>query len=223
MTKTMQGLHDSVPKSAPSVGSSSRPGDGISLAVGPYLLRTLTADDATDRCATWFSDPYVRYMINSPAKEWTKDTIVKYIKQFDQKSNLLFGIFATEEKLLIGMLTAKINWTTRQALMTSLVGEASYRNRGVLSAARVALYDYLFDTLRLKMILASVLPRNAILIEAMLKHGWKLDQTLKNHVKSNADGTMLDLCLFSLTRDAHRAWKKANRPQRTKADAGKSA
>lgn len=64
------------------------------------------------------------------------------------------------------------------------------------------------------MILATALTRNDILMKAMLKHGWKLDQTLKNHVKSNSDGTMLDLCLFSLTRDAHRAWKKANRPHR---------
>jgi RimJ/RimL family protein N-acetyltransferase len=223
MTKTMQGLHDSVPKSAPSVGSSSRPGDGIALAVGPYLLRTLTADDATDRCATWFSDPYVRYMINSPAKEWTKDAVVKYINQFDQASKILLGIFDAQQQLLVGFLTAKINRATRQGLITTLVGESAYRYKGVLSAVRIPFYDYLFDTLRLKMLLASVLPRNAIHIEAMLKHGWKLDQTLKNHVKSNADGTMLDLCLFSLTRDAHRAWKKANRPQRTKADAGKSA
>lgn len=220
MTKTIERLQDSV--SAPGVGSGSGPAEGISLVVGPYLLRTLTAEDATDQWATWFSDPYVTYMINSPAKEWTKDAVVKYINQFDQESKILLGVFDVEQQLLIGFVTAKINRATRQALITTLIGEAGYRHKGVLSAVRIPFYDYLFDTLRIKMLLASVLPRNATHIESMLRHGWILDQTLKNNVRSNADGAMLDLCLFSLTRDAYRAWKKANRTP-GKANTGKSA
>lgn len=195
----MEHLHNLAPKT------------DIALPAGRYLLRTMTVDDATDRWATWFSDPHVRYVLNSPAFEWTRDTVVKYIKQFDQKSNLLLGIFEREQRLLVGILTVEINWRTRQGLITTLVGEPGYRHMGgVMSAVWVPFLDYLFDTLRLKMILATALKRNGIVVKSLLRRGWKLDQTLENHVRSNDDGTMLDLCLFSLTRDPYRAWKKAN-------------
>ena len=151
------------------------------------------------------------FTLNSPNIKWSKDTVIKYIDQFDQKSNLLLGIFAKQPETLVGIFTIKINHATRQGLITTLIGESEYRNKGAISAVRVPLYDYLFGALRLKMLLASVLARNNILINSMLKRGWKLDQTLKNHIKSNSDDTMLDLCLFSMTRDSWRAWRKANR------------
>ena len=39
------------------------------------------------------------------------------------------------------------------------------------------------------------------MIRYLLKSGWTLDKTAPRHVKSNADGTMLDLCYMSITRD----------------------
>jgi RimJ/RimL family protein N-acetyltransferase len=196
-------------KAIQELANSASP--GIAIAAGPYRLRSLTADDASDRWAAWFSDPHVRHMLNSPGTAWTKETAAKYIRGFDQATNILLGIFAVEQNLLVGILTAKINPKTRQALITLLVGEPAYRDKRVWSTVRVPIMDYLFDTLRMKMILASALKRNNIIIDSMIKRGWKLDQTLKDHVKSNADGGTLDLCLFSLTRDAYRAWKKTQR------------
>lgn len=198
MAKAVQELANSAPLS-------------IAIAAGPYLLRPLIAADASDRWAVWLTDPHVCHMLNSPGTAWTKEAAAKYIRGFDQATNILLGIFATEQNLLVGILTVKINPKTRQALITLLVGEPAYRDKKVWSTVRVPVMDYLFDTLRLKMILASALKHNNIIIESMLKRGWKLDQTLKNHIKSNADGGMLDLCLFSLTRDAYRAWKKTRR------------
>jgi RimJ/RimL family protein N-acetyltransferase len=208
VTNTMKGLHNSAPKA------------DVALTAGSYVLRTMTVDDATDRWATWFSDPHVSYMLNSPAIVWTRDAVAKYIQQFDQKSNLLIGIFVSEPGLLVGILTVKINRPTRQGLITALVGEPDYRNKRVFSSIRIPFFDYLFDTFQLKMVLASALRRNDIIIESMIKRGWRLDQTLKNQVRSNSDGTMLDLCLFSLTRDAWRAWKEANLRRESSDDAG---
>jgi RimJ/RimL family protein N-acetyltransferase len=185
--------------------------EAITVDAGEYLVRTVTADDASERWATWFSDPHVMSTLNSPSIKWSKDAVIKYIDQFDQKSNLLLGIFAKQQETLVGIFTIKINHATRQGLITVLIGESEYRNKGAFSSVRVPLYDYLFGTLRLKMLLASVLARNKIVIDSMLKKGWKLDQALKNHIKSNSVDAMLDLWLFSLTRDSWRAWRKANR------------
>ena len=183
----------------------------ITVDAGAYLVRTMTADDASERWAAWFSDPHVMLTLNSPNIKWSKDKVTKYIEQFDQKSNLLLGIFAKQPETLVGIFTIKINHATQQGLITLLIGESEYRHKGALSAVRIPLFDYLFGALRLKMLLASALATNNIVIDSMLKRGWKLDQTLKNHIKSNSDDTMLDLCLFSLTRESWRAWRKANR------------
>ena len=185
----------------------------IRISTDRYLIRSIEVDDVSDRWASWFSDAHVMYMLNSPSTNWNKTTVIKYIKQFDQISNLLLGIFEKQSNTLVGIFTVRINHQTRQDLITLLIGEADYRNKGVLTDVRVPFYDYMFNTLGLKMLLASALARNNIVVETMLKRGWKLDQTLKNHSKSNSDGTMLDLCLFSLSRDSWLAWKKANPAQ----------
>jgi RimJ/RimL family protein N-acetyltransferase len=188
----------------------SPPRFDLAFETANYLVRVLTPDDASDRWASWFSDPHVAYMINANDTRWVKETVVKYIKQFDQRAEVLLGIFVRESRVLVGINTFKINYLTRQALMSTLIGDAEYRHKGVLSEIEPPLYDHMFDRLRMKMILATALARNNIVINRMLRRGWKQDQTLPRHVKSSSDDTMLDLCLFSLTREAYRAWKRTS-------------
>jgi RimJ/RimL family protein N-acetyltransferase len=179
------------------------------IQCGEYLLRTIKEDDASDRWASWMSDPEAMYLLNSPVRRWSKSDVVKYIRQFDQRSNLLFGIFEKQSGAHIGIYTIKANYSSSQGLINLLIGEPAYRNHGVLSAVRKGLAEYFFETLGLKTMMATALSRNKIIIDTLLKAGWKLDQTLKQHVKSHADGTMLDLCLLSLSRDTWRARNKA--------------
>jgi RimJ/RimL family protein N-acetyltransferase len=172
-----------------------------------YFIRTLTTDDASDRLAAWFSDPNVNYMLNAPAKIWSKDDVVNYVKGFNQTSKLLLGIFEKGSNVPVGIFTILINQNTNQGLINILIGETDYRNKGIRSSRvlidiGVPFYDYLFQSLGLTEVLASALARNKILINMLFNHGWKLDQTLKGHQKSNSDGSMLDVCLFSLTRNS---------------------
>jgi RimJ/RimL family protein N-acetyltransferase len=183
----------------------------IALGTEKYLVRTLTPGDASESWESWFADPQVPYMLNAPETRWDRDTVIKYINQFDQRTDVLLGILVREPETLIGIVTLKINYRTRQTLINVLIGDAEYRNKGVLADIHFPLYDYLFDKLRMKMLLASALARNNNVIDWMLKRGWKHDATLPRQVKSNLDDTMLDLCLFSLTREPYRAWKKASR------------
>ena len=74
--------------------------------------------------------------------------------------------------------------------------------------------DYFYETLGLKSMLATALSHNQPIIHYLLRTGWNLDKKIERHVKSNIDGTMLDLCFFSQSREAWRAWKAANLPDR---------
>lgn len=184
----------------------------ISIDCGKYLLRTINADDASDRWGSWMTDPEVVYMLNAPARKLTKADLVDYINRFDQSSRVLLGIFEQRSGLLIGFLTIDIDRAKGQFLVNMLIGEPEYRNKGVTNHITVPFRNYFFETLGLKKMVATALARNHVIIHYLLKTGWKLEKTLKRRVKSHADGTMLDLCFFSQSREDWRAWKRANLP-----------
>ncbi len=168
------------------------------------------------RWASWMTDPEAVYLLNAPARNMTKADLIDYINRFDQKSRLLLGVFEKQTGIHIGIMTIDIDHADGRFLVNYLVGEPEYRNKGVTNDITVPFRDYFFETLGLKKIMATALARNHVIIHYLLKTGWKLEKSLERHVKSHADGTMLDLCFFSQSRDDWRAWKKANlaaRPQ----------
>ena len=178
-----------------------------------YLIRTIEPDDASDRWASWMSDPEVTHMLNLRARTWKKADVLDYIKTFDQLSSLLLGIFEKQSGTHIGVFTVDINQVRSQFLVNLLIGEPEYRNKHVTSSIAMPFREYFFETLGLNMAVASVLAHNAPMIHYLKKNGWKLDRTVKHGKKSNADGAMLDVCLFSLPLDAWRQWKKENLAQ----------
>jgi RimJ/RimL family protein N-acetyltransferase len=191
----------------------TQPKRNVRIDSEKYLIRTIEPDDASDRWASWMSDPEAMHMLNLRARTWKKADVLDYIKTFDQRSSLLLGIFEKQRGMHIGIFTVDINQVRSRFLVNLLIGEPEYRNKHVTSSIALPFREYFFETLGLNMSMASVLARNAPMIHYLKKNGWKLDQTVKHSTKSNADGAMLDVCLFSLSRDAWRRWKKENLAQ----------
>jgi RimJ/RimL family protein N-acetyltransferase len=184
-----------------------------SLDCGKYLLRSLTLDDASDRWAGWMADPGNVRLLNAAPRTHTRADIVRYIEQFDQRTHLLIGIFEKQTGLHIGFFRLDIDPALKRGLLFMMIGERRYRHWSVTAEFRVPFQDYVFETLGLRVILATALASNRAMIRYMFKSGWSLDKTIERHVKSQADGSMLDLCFLSLSREAWRAWKQANLPQ----------
>jgi RimJ/RimL family protein N-acetyltransferase len=182
----------------------------VLIDCGDYLLRTITTEDATDRWANWMKDPEASYMLNTPPRAMTKDELVAYIKSFDQRRQILIGMFEKASGLLLGFLRNDVNFETGQFLVSMIVGEVEYRNSGVTNACTVPFRDYFFETLGMKVMLATALARNRPIIHYLYSTGWTLDKTIERHLKSHSDDQMLDLCFFSQTREAWREWKKAH-------------
>ena len=189
---------------------SQAPPKAIFIDTPNLYMRTLTEGDASDRWAAWFEQPDVRQGLNLGAERKTRADIVAYINKFDQRSNILLGIFDRTNDLLIALITAQIDWKLGRYLANTVVGEADYRHRGVMLEVSPPFRAYFFETLGLKVMTATVLSTNKAIIGYLEKTGWTLNHTLKNHVKSHADGTMVDLCLYSITREAWNAWMAAN-------------
>ena len=187
---------------------AKNPKKKVRIESDEYLLRTLTIDDASDRWAGWMSDPEVMHMLNAPSRKMTREDIVGYIKTFDQRSDLLLGIFEKQERQHIGFFTINADYALSQGVVNLLIGEAKYRHHGVLSVLRLQFAEYFFETLGLKTMMATALKRNQIILDTLLRAGWVLSRTLNRHVKSHRDGEMLDLCLLSLSREV---WRKRNK------------
>jgi len=179
------------------------------LDCGKYILRTITVEDATDRWAKWMADPEAGLMLNAPPRAMTRSDIVAYIKGFDQRTQILIGIFEKSSGLLLGFLRNDVNFATGQFLVSMIIGEPEYRHSGVTNAVTVPFRDYFFETLGMNVMLATALAHNRPIIHYLYSTGWTLDRTLERHIKSHLDDRMFDLCFFSQTREAFRAWKKA--------------
>lgn len=181
----------------------------VCIDAGGYLIRTATTDDASDRWAAWMGDPEVANMLNAPLRAMSRGEIVAYIKTFDQRTRLLWGIFDKSTGLQIGFFTVSADFDRSQGIVNLLIGEAEYRSRGVLSEIRRHFAEYFFETLGLKTMMATALAHNEIIINTLIKAGWKVNKVLKQHVTSHADGSKLDLYLMSLSRDD---WRARNKP-----------
>ncbi len=186
------------------------PNKSVRIDAGDYYMRTVTSDDASERWGGWMADPEAVHMLNAPPRTLSRDEVATYIKSFDQRSHMLIGIFETASDKLLGFLRVDIDPKLGRFLVSMLIGEPDYRNKGVTNAITPPFRDYFFETLGLKVMMATALSHNKPIIHYLLKTGWTLDKTIPRHVKSNADGTMLDLCYFSQTREAWRAWKQQN-------------
>src|SRR3974390_2647078 len=132
----------------------------VRIDAGDYLIRTVTTDDASDHWVAWMLDPEVVYMLNAPARSMSKEEVTTYIKTFDQRSNLLLGIFDKRTGVHIGFFTVNADYVHSQGIVNLLIGEADYRNRGVLTVIRRHFAQYFFETLGLKTMMATALAHN---------------------------------------------------------------
>jgi len=185
----------------------------VHLDCGKYLVRTAIVDDASDRWGSWMADAEVGRMLNAPAKAMSKSEVAAYIGTFDQKTHLLLGIFQKSPEKTLGFLRIDIDEKLSRCLVSMMIGEAEYRHKGVTNAITPPFRDYFFETLGLKLMLATALSHNEPIIHYLLKTGFNLDKTIERHVKSRTDDGLLGMCFFSQTAEAWRAWKRANLPR----------
>jgi RimJ/RimL family protein N-acetyltransferase len=174
---------------------------------GRYFLRTVKREDASDRWASWLSDPWTVHVLNSAPRAFTRSDVADYIKQFDQRSRLLLGIFEMGTRLHVGFVRIDLDMTG-DALVNAVIGEAAHRNRGANTDVFVALLDFLFDKVGLRRVRASVLLRNDATLAYLLKLGWQKDATPGAPVKSVADGSPLETCTVSWTREGYQAYRQ---------------
>lgn len=176
-----------------------------------YVVRFLTPEDATTRVASWFNQPEVREGINMSGNEpMTLDRLAQWISGFDRHTNGITGRFRKSDGLLVAISNVQINWEIRRFLIKLVVGEPSVRHTGSTLEVMVPSFDLCFDDLDLRVMTATALATNKPVNLLLEKVGATLDKVLPRHTRSHKDGSLVDLNLYSLKRDAWRKWKLEN-------------
>lgn len=195
------------PAHAPRAAKKLEP---FTIETANFVIRFMRPEDATDRWSAWFESAYVREALNMESRPRTKADMEAYIAGFDQQSRILLGCFDKKNNLLVCVGNATIDWNIGNYLINTVIGEPDYRNTGVMTELTPPFRDYFFDELDLKTSTASALATNTVIRKFMEATGWSLVQVLKNHTKSHADGSMVDLYLYKLTREAWADWRRAH-------------
>lgn len=184
----------------------SIPKKDILIQCGAYFVRTVRRKDASERWATWLSDPEAAYMLNTKSANLTKDDVEKYVKRFDQRSHLLLGVFEKASGLHIGITRLDIDYASGIALLNILIGDKEYRHKGVASTIAIPCIDYFFKNPRLNAVKANVLARNKIVLQFMQAIGWKMDGSAEQ-LRSATDDSMLAVHTLTLSREAWQSWR----------------
>jgi len=173
---------------------------------GRYFLRTIKREDASDRWAEWLTDPWTMHVLNTSPTKIGKSGIADYIRQFDQRTRLLLGIFERGTRLHVGFIRFDIDYAASEALVSAAIGEAAHRNSGATTYVFVPALAFLFDTVGLARVRASVLGRNDTTLIYLQKLGWQKDPAPEAPIRSNMDGTLLERWSLSWTREGYLAF-----------------
>lgn len=182
----------------------------VRLETARFVVRSARLEDASEQWGQWMADAEASHMLNAPAKALTKAEVEAYIRMFDQRTHLLLAIVEKASEKILGCFRIDIDEKLGRFMVSMIVGEPGYRHKGIMNELTVPFRDYFFDTLGLKTMLGMVLSHNEPVMRYLERTGLNLDKKIERHIKSHTSGAMLDMCFFSQTAEAWRAWKRAN-------------
>ncbi|EAD5843325.1 TPA: GNAT family N-acetyltransferase [Listeria innocua] len=148
-------------------------------------LRSLSEEDATS-FSKWSEDgEYLRGLDTDFAKPRNTEFYKNQIQSFEDSSDIIqFGIYATQNLLLIGFISLhSIEWNNQIASMAIGIGEAEYRKNGYGSEAIQLLLKYAFYELNLHKVELDVISNNDTAIFCYRKNGFETEGVAKEAIR----------------------------------------
>jgi len=144
-----------------------------------FFLRELTEDDATERYLSWFGDYNTKKFILSAANTTSLLFLRQYIlDRINRKDILFLGIFEKKSGLHIGNIKYEpVNSNLGYTIMGILIGDYSFRGKGVSSEVLKATATWLNAHRQIEQILLGVSKDNIGAIRSYEKTGFKVAKT----------------------------------------------
>ena len=155
-----------------------------------FLLRELQADDATENYLSWLHDADAMKFIAAAQKTKVITDLRQYIVDRTNQEDILFlGIFDKNTLQHIGNIKYEpVNSFIGYAIMGILIGELSYRNKGVGSEVISASARWLNKYRGIRQILLGVTDENMVAIKSyervgfIISDSFYLQKTVPEHV-----------------------------------------
>ena len=163
------------------------------------VLRTLTADDATDRYLGWMRDPETTHYLEARLVEHSLQSLRDYLEACNASAaDLLLGICTSSGSHIGNIRVGPINRYHQHAPVGLLIGEHDQRGRGHATEAIAAATGHAFEALALEKLYAGCYAANVGSARAFLKAGWVEEGRSKAHWLS--DGRREDNISLGITR-----------------------
>lgn len=192
-----------------NAAARTNPND-IILETPNFYMRRINVSDASERVGAWFEQPEVCEGLNLAPGRKSKSELEAWFASFDQHANRINGMFDKRNDLMITIGNSQFNWEISRVMMNIVVGEPAYRHCGAVLEGLVPVRDYVFETLKMKVMTATALATNKPIIAILENTGSVRNQTLKNYKISAKSGQPIDLHLYSQTAESWRDWKSKN-------------
>jgi [ribosomal protein S5]-alanine N-acetyltransferase len=161
-----------------------------------YLLETLSpAHHDLTNYLSWMRNKNSNFYIQTVSENYSEEDLVRYIKDKNNSSNaLLLGIFTKSDFLHIGNIKLEPIMTKKSATLGILVGEESWRGKGVGFEVITRVLEYGFNDLELELVELGVSKKNLKAIDLYLRLGF-LENT---HESSSTDSIRMSISKSSL-------------------------
>jgi len=173
-----------------------------SLETKRLSLRTLAADDATDRYVGWLNDPEINKYLEVRFVPQTIESVRSFIGSMnDSPDNLLLGIFLKEDGAHVGNIKlGPIDPYHHRSDIGIVIGDRDQWGKGLATEAIIALSDHALGEMGLHKVYAGFYEGNVGSSRAFSKSGFVEEARLREH--RLCDGNWQDEILLSRMKKA---------------------
>jgi RimJ/RimL family protein N-acetyltransferase len=147
-------------------------------------LREVRPEDVNDHYYQWLNDPEVTRYLETRFIPQSKQQISAFVQQKDgNRDDILLAICDRTTGQHIGNIKlGPINWYHRRGDISLFIGEKSYWGKGIAGEAIGLVLEFAFNTLNLNKLAAGAYTCNKGSVKAFLRHGFKIEGQLEEHV-----------------------------------------
>ncbi len=145
-------------------------------------LKLLSENDVAENYLSWMQDPEVVQYLECRWCAHTMESLREYVKNVCLSPNdFAFAIFINNETHIGNVKIGNINWMHRFAEIGLLIGERSFRGRGLGTEVIRRATEYAFKELNINKLVAGIYSPNVASYKAFSKAGYREVGILKNH------------------------------------------
>ena len=182
------------------------PGQLLQLKTERFLLRSLTAQDATDTYIAWWNDAGVQHDLNMPPRNWGRGQAQKHISRFDNRFSFHLGIFPHDQAVPIGFFTITANPHTKVAITNVVIGDKQWWGQKVPLEVRSNLLPFIFRRLDMVKVKGTIHGRNLPSIFNYEALGFTCEGILRSELPG-IDGGRADIYVYGMLREE---WQERN-------------